>query len=64
MQGEKNYIFRPAGSMRTLRWLQTANEASLYERALLPGAPRRAHRPRRAADVFPVLSEHLDRFNR
>jgi cholesterol oxidase len=66
VQGEKNYIFRPAGSMRTLRWLQTANEASLYERALLPGyAHLDALIGRDAAtDVYPVLSEHLDRFNR
>ena len=35
VQGERNYIFRPAGSMRTLRWLQTANEPSLYERGAL-----------------------------
>ncbi|MGH9232850.1 MAG: alpha/beta fold hydrolase [Acidimicrobiales bacterium] len=66
VQGEKNYIFRPAGSMRTLRWLQTANEASLYERALLPGYAHLDALIGRdaAADVFPVLSEHLDRFNR
>ena len=66
VQGEMNDIFRPAGSMRTLRWLQTANEPSLYERVMLPGYAhldaligRDAHR-----DVFPILSGHLDRFNR
>jgi cholesterol oxidase len=66
VQGEKNYIFRPAGSMRTLRWLQSANEASLYERVVLPGyAHLDALVGRDAAvDVFPVLSDHLDRFNR
>ena len=50
----------------TLRWLQTANEASLYERALLPGYAHLGALIGRdaAADVFPVLSEHLDRFNR
>ena len=65
VQGEKNYIFRPAGSMRTLRWLQTANEPSLYERVVLPGyAHLDALIGRDAAkDVFPVLTEHLDRFN-
>ena len=66
VQGEKNYIFRPPGTTRTLRWLQTANEPSLYERVVLPGYAhldaligREAHR-----DVYPVLSGHLDRFNR
>ena len=65
VQGERNYIFRPAGSMRTLRWLQTANEPSLYERVVLPGyAHLDALIGRDAAkDVFPVLTEHLDRFN-
>jgi cholesterol oxidase len=67
VQGEKNYIFRPAGSMRTLRWLQTANnEPSLYERLVLPGyAHLDALIGRNAAqDVFPKLTGHLDRFNR
>jgi hypothetical protein len=66
VQGERNYIFRPPGSMRTLRWLQSANEASLYERVVLPGyAHLDALVGRNAAvEVFPVLSDHLDRFNR
>ena len=65
VQGEKNYIFRPPGSMRTLRWLQTANESSLYERVVLPGyAHLDALVGREAAtDVFPLISGHLDRFN-
>ena len=29
--------FKPAGTVRTLRWLQSANEPSLYERRVLPG---------------------------
>ncbi|HYZ99811.1 MAG TPA: GMC family oxidoreductase N-terminal domain-containing protein [Acidimicrobiales bacterium] len=66
VQGERNYIFHPEGSLRTLRWLQGANDPSLYERVVLPGYAhldaligRDAHR-----DVFPVVSAHLDRFNR
>ncbi|HEX5366555.1 MAG TPA: GMC oxidoreductase, partial [Acidimicrobiales bacterium] len=66
VQGERNYIFRPQGTMRTLRWLQTANDPSLYQRVVLPGyahldalVGRNAHR-----DVFPALTGHLDRFNR
>ena len=35
--GESNYIFRPEGSLRTLRWLQEANDPALYERVVLPG---------------------------
>jgi cholesterol oxidase len=66
VQGEKNYIFRPGGSMRTLRWLQAANEPSLYERLVLPGyAHLDALVGRDAAtEVFPALRAHLDRFNR
>jgi cholesterol oxidase len=66
VQGEENYIFHPEGSMRTLRWLQSNNEPTLYERAVLPGyAHLDALIGRDAAtDVFPRISEHLDRFNR
>jgi cholesterol oxidase len=65
MQGEKNYIFRPAGSMRTLRWLQSANEPSLYERVVLPGyAHLDALIGRNAAtDVYPAITRHLNQFN-
>jgi len=66
VQGESNYIFRPEGSLRTLRWLQEANDPALYERVVLPGyahldalVGRDAH-----VDVFPVVSGHLDRYNR
>jgi cholesterol oxidase len=66
VQGESNYIFRPEGSLRTLRWLQEANDPALYERVVLPGYAhldaligRDAH-----VDVFPVVSGHLDRYNR
>ncbi|HZM29851.1 MAG TPA: GMC family oxidoreductase N-terminal domain-containing protein [Acidimicrobiales bacterium] len=66
VQGEENYIFHPEGSSRTLRWLQNANDPTLYERAVLPGyAHLDALIGRDAAtDVFPRISEHLDRFNR
>jgi cholesterol oxidase len=66
VQGEENYIFHPEGSMRTLRWLQSSNEPSLYERVVLPGyAHLDALIGRDAAtDVFPRISDHLDRFNR
>jgi cholesterol oxidase len=67
VQGDRNYVFHPEGSARTLRWLQTAaKDPTLYERLVLPGYAhldaligRNAHR-----DVFPRLQAHLDRFNR
>ena len=66
VHGDRNTIFHPEGSMRTLRWLQEANDSSLYERVVLPGyAHLDALIGRNAADdVFPTLSAHLDRFNR
>jgi cholesterol oxidase len=65
VQGERNYIFHPEGTMRTLRWLQSNNEPTLYKRLLLP---RYAHLDAlvgrsAAAEVYPKLTEHLDRFN-
>jgi cholesterol oxidase len=66
VQGAHNDIFHPEGSLRTLRWLQAANGQSLYERVVLRDYAhldaligRDAHR-----DVYPLLSRHLDRFNR
>jgi cholesterol oxidase len=66
VQGELNYIFRPEGSMRTLRWLQEANDPALYERVVLPGYAHLDALIGRDApsDVFPVVSGHLDRYNR
>jgi cholesterol oxidase len=66
VQGQRNYIFRPVGSLRTLRWLEESNDPSLYRRVVLPGyAHLDALIGRDAAtDVFPVVSGHLDSFNR
>jgi cholesterol oxidase len=66
VQGDRNEIFRPAGSLRTLQWLQGANDASLYERVVIPGYAHLDALIGRDAptDVFPVLSGHLDRYNR
>jgi cholesterol oxidase len=65
VQGGRNYIFHPEGSLRTLRWLQEANDASLYERVVLPGYAHLDALVGRdaAADVFPIVSGHLDRYN-
>jgi cholesterol oxidase len=65
VQGDRNHIFRPAGSLRTLRWLQESNDAALYERVVIPGyAHLDALVGRDAArDVFPIVSGHLDRYN-
>jgi cholesterol oxidase len=66
VHGDRNSIFHPEGSLRTLRWLQEANDSSLYERVVIPEyAHLDALIGRNAAeDVFPILSAHLDRFNR
>jgi cholesterol oxidase len=66
VQGERNYIFHPEGSLRTLRWLQDANDPGLYERVVLPGYAHLDALVGRdaASDVFPAVSSHLDRFNR
>jgi cholesterol oxidase len=65
VQGRRNQIFHPEGSLRTLRWLQQANDPTLYDRVVLPDYAhldaligRNAHR-----DVFPIISDHLQRFN-
>jgi cholesterol oxidase len=66
VQGERNHIFRPEGSLRTLRWLQEANDPALYERVVLPGYAHLDALIGRDApvDVFPVVSGHLDGYNR
>jgi cholesterol oxidase len=65
VQGERNGIFHAEGSRRTLRWLQQHNEPLLYDRIVLPGYAHLDALIGRtaAADVFPHLSGHLDRFN-
>jgi cholesterol oxidase len=62
LQGERNYIFSPEGSARTLRWLQNGADPSLYKRAVLPGyAHLDAIVGRDAArDVYPVILGHLE----
>ena len=66
VQGDRNDIFHPAGSLRTLNWLQRANDPLLYERVVLPGYAHLDALIGRDAptDVFPVVSGHLDRYNR
>lgn len=66
LHGARNPLFHPEGSLRTLRWLQAANDPSLYQRVVVPDyghldavIGRNASR-----DVFPIVSQHLDRFNR
>ncbi|HEY8547845.1 MAG TPA: alpha/beta fold hydrolase [Acidimicrobiales bacterium] len=65
IQGRHNRIFHPEGSLRTLRWLQQANDPSLYERVVLQDyAHLDALIGRNAArDVYPVITGHLQRFN-
>jgi cholesterol oxidase len=66
VHGERNTIFHPEGSLRTLRWLQENNDASLYDRVVIPEYAHLDCLIGRDAsrDVFPSISTHLDRFNR
>ncbi|HSZ38620.1 MAG TPA: GMC oxidoreductase [Trebonia sp.] len=62
LQGTQNYIFRPAGTLRTLRWLQRGNPRGDYHRELLHGY---AHLDaivgsRAATDVYPRIADFLD----
>ena len=63
MQGTRNYIFHPLGTLRTLRWLRSHNRHGDYQRLLLPGY---AHLDaivgtRAAADVYPAITGFLSR---
>lgn len=63
LQGMQNYIFHPAGSLRTWRWLLSSNRQGEYERKELPGY---AHLDaivgsRAAIDVYPSIAEFLGR---
>jgi cholesterol oxidase len=59
----QNYIFHPAGTLRTWRWLLSNNRQGQYERKELPGY---AHLDaivgsRAAIDVYPSIAEFLGR---
>jgi cholesterol oxidase len=63
LQGMRNYIFHPAGTFRTWRWLRSQNPQGDYQRKELPGY---AHLDaivgsRAAIDVYPLIAEFLDR---
>jgi cholesterol oxidase len=63
LQGSKNYIFRPPGTLRTLHWLRSKNPQGDYQREVLPGY---AHLDaivgtRAAVDVYPRIARFLDR---
>lgn len=63
LQGSDNYIFHPAGTLRTLRWLRAHNPEGQYERVVLPGY---AHLDAiigasASRDVYPVITAFLDR---
>ena len=63
LQGQQNYIFHPAGTLKTLRWLREHNRHGHYERLVLP---HYAHLDaivgaRAAVDVYPRIVDFLDR---
>ena len=62
LQGSQNYIFHPAGSLKTLRWLRDCNPQGEYQREVLAGY---AHLDaiigtRAASDVYPRIVSFLD----
>ncbi len=62
IQGEKNYIFRPKGTARTLEWLRSHHDPELFDLLYLPDY---AHLDGlvgkdAARDVFPRIIAHLD----
>jgi cholesterol oxidase len=62
LQGRHNYIFHPAGTLRTLRWLRSHNRQGHYQRVVLPDY---AHLDaiigaRAAVDVYPQIAGFLD----
>jgi cholesterol oxidase len=65
LQGDRNYIFLPEGTKRTVSWLSGHNDPSLYTYTELPGYAHLDALIGRNADrdVYPHIVEHLDRFN-
>ena len=65
LQGDRNYIFLPEGTKRTVSWLSSHNDPSLYTYTELPGYAHLDALIGRNADrdVYPHIVEHLDRFN-
>jgi cholesterol oxidase len=64
LQGERNFIFLPEGSRRTLRYLRKHNGPDLYRREIIRDyAHLDAMIGRDAdADVFPKISAFLDQY--
>ena len=62
IQGSKNYIFRPKGMTKTLRWLRTHHDPALFELLYLDGYAHLDGFVGRSAsvDVFPTIIKHLD----
>jgi cholesterol oxidase len=63
LQGQRNYIFHPEGSKRTVQWLRRHNGPGFYQRVVFPKyahldalAGRDAHR-----DVYPTILRHLEK---
>jgi len=65
LQGERNYIFLPEGTKKTVAWLSSHNDPSLYTYTELPGYAHLDALIGRDTerDVYPHIVEHLDLFN-
>jgi cholesterol oxidase len=64
LQGERNYIFLPEGSRRTLRFLRKRNGPDRYRREILRGYAHLDAMIGRdaAADVFPKITAFLEKY--
>jgi cholesterol oxidase len=62
LQGRDNYIFHPAGTLRTLRWLRSHNPTGHYRRIVLPGYGHldTVIGARASTDVYPGIVGFLD----
>jgi cholesterol oxidase len=66
LAGERNYVFHPEGTERTVRWLTDHNGPGNHTMRLLPGYGHLDALVGRdvAHDVFPDIIEHLDAYPR
>lgn len=65
LHGAENHLFLPEGSMRTLKTLAQANDATLYDRIEFPNYAHMDCFMGRdtARDIFPTIVSALDRHN-
>lgn len=63
VHGEDNRCWRPESTLRTLEWLQAANDPGLYARHVVPGYGHIdcIFGKNAARDVYPLFLDHLEK---